>query len=403
MSWLRDSAATCQIRLAPANLISGARDADRLTVPVAAAERRASLNESEWRKAVDDLVAGRGQLAARFEPIVDLHRGTIAGYESIAQFPGPPDAPAERWLREASHIGAGVALEIEVLRLALERLGSLPDQTFLSVNVSPGFLASPVWQRLLSGYARLDRLVIELTEHSAIEHFRMAHGAIKAARQRGAMLAVDDTGSGYANLQYLMRLRPDFLKLDRAVTAKCDRHPARAAMIEAAALLASRIDAWVVAEGVETEAELRCLIRLGVPLAQGAFLGAAGPTLGSLSDRATQAIASRRKRASDQTLASAVLETWPSLAEKGGPVALPLKLTLVLDAEQRPVSWIGPGVSRGSRPLMVKPHTALRALARRAMARSEGTRFLPIICVDSDGRYLGVVRVEQIVNWLASR
>ena len=356
-----------------------------------------------WQGAIEALTSGAQHPTVHLQPIVDLHRGTIAGYEALARFPAPPSATPDRWFREASRHGLAVELEKDVLTLALQNFAALPANAFLSINVSPAFLASPAWLRLVATRPRLDRVVIELTEHSAIEHFKIAHTAIKMARQRGALLAVDDTGSGYASLQQVMRLRPDFVKLNRGFIANCDRDSARVAMIEAVAAVAARIDAWVVASGVETQAELRCLMRLSVPLAQGFFLGRPAPTLTAVPAPALDVIASRRQRATDQAVAAAVLDTWPNLAQKGGPLVFPQKLTLVLDVEQRPVSWTGPGASRTARPLTVKPQTPLGALAKRAMARGEASRFLPVVCVDEEGRYLGVIRIEQVIAWLTSR
>ena len=393
-------------KLTPAKLTSTRACADiRAVTAHAVAEPvpHAETAASAWQTAIAALVSGAQQPAVHLQPIVDLHRGTIAGYEALARFPAPPAAGPDRWFLEASRHGLAVELERDVLTLAVQNLSALPDTAFLSINVSPAFLASPAWTRLIATCKRLDRLVIELTEASAVDHFKIAHTAIKMARQRGAMLAVDDTGSGYASLQQVMRLRPDFVKLDRGFIANCDRDSARAAMIESVAAVAARIDAWLVAEGVETEAELRCLVRLGVPLAQGFFLGRPAPTMRPVPAAALKAIASRRQRATAQAVVAAVLDTWPHLAQKGDPPIFAQKLTLILDAEQRPVSWTGPGASRATRPLTARTHTPLRALAKRAMARGEASRFLPVVCVDDDGRYLGVIRIEHIVAWLTSR
>lgn len=393
-------------KLTRPTLIRVDRESDKRTVPADAAVERqapAEIAPSEWQPAIESVLSGETRPTVHLQPIVDLHRGTIAGYEALARFQGPPSAPPDRWFLEASRIGLSAELERLVIEIALRHLTSLPPAAFLSINVSPSFLASPGWHRLIANFERLDRLVIELTEHNAVEHFKVAHTAIKGARQRGALLAVDDTGSGYASLQQVMRLRPDFVKLDRDVISHCDRNSARAAMIEAVASVAARIDAWVVAEGVETEAELKCLMRLGIPLAQGWLLGRPAVWMTAVPQPALDIIRSRRQRATDTALASTILDAWPNLAEKGDPLTLPQKLTLVLDAEQRPVSWMGAGVSRAARPLTAKSHTPLKALAKRAMARPEDSRFLPVVCVDDDGRYLGVVRIEQVIAWFTAR
>ena len=85
----------------------------------------------------------------------------------------------------------------------------------------------------------------------------------------GAPIAVDDAGAGYAGLTQILTLRPHILKLDRELVTGVDTDEAKAALIEMLGVFANRIDAWVLAEGVETVAEARRIRALGVPLAQG--------------------------------------------------------------------------------------------------------------------------------------
>jgi EAL domain-containing protein (putative c-di-GMP-specific phosphodiesterase class I) len=361
-----------------------------------------TLANANWPDAIRTVLA-RGRLAVHVQPIVDLQQGRIAGYEALARFPAPPEAPPDHWFREAAVQGVAVDVERIALMRALEMLSSLPAGTVLSVNVSPTLLASTAWQEAIANFDRLDRLVIELTEQVAQWNSKLAHSAIKSARRRGALLAVDDAGSGYASLPQVMRLRPDFVKIDRSVITGCSNDAGRVATIERIGAVAARIDAWLIAEGVETDAELRCLMRLGVPLAQGFLLGYPGPDWPSVSKPAMQLIAARRQRASDRADAAVAMDIWPDLIQRGSGIPLPNRLTLVLDEEQRPLSWAGPTAPPVARPLVATPRTPLRALAKRAMARPEGSRFLPVVCIDADGRYLGVVRIEHLVNWLASR
>ncbi len=83
------------------------------------------------------------------------------------------------------------------------------------------------------------------------------------------MAAVDDAGSGYSSLQHIMEMRPNFIKLDRNFITNCDSDPAKSVLIEMLGKAANRLDAWIIAEGIETKEELAELIRLGVPLVQG--------------------------------------------------------------------------------------------------------------------------------------
>ncbi len=116
---------------------------------------------------------------------------------------------------------------------------------------------------------RLDGLVIEITENELVSGDPAIHKALAALRARGARLAVDDTGAGYAGLTHVMRLQPDIIKLDRALTTGVDLDPAKAPLISSFVRYARDIDAAVCAEGVETLAELERLADLDVAYGQG--------------------------------------------------------------------------------------------------------------------------------------
>lgn len=90
-------------------------------------------------------------------------------------------------------------------------------------------------------------------------------------------LAVDDAGVGYSGLHHILRLQPDVIKLDLALTRGIHHDPARQALAEGLVGFARRLGATIVAEGVETLSELNSLKRLGVGAAQGYFLGRPGP------------------------------------------------------------------------------------------------------------------------------
>ena len=358
-----------------------------------------------WSRAIHAIAAGIGDVTLQFQPIVDLRRGVVAGYEALARFAGPPYASPDQWFHQAAVTGQSIELEAHVIGLALRRREMLPPNTFVSINVSPSVLASPRWGEILAPYRHLDHVVVEVTEHEAIANYGAAVLALKLARARGALLAVDDAGAGYASLQHILRLRPDLVKLDRTFISRCHEDPARSSLIETVGLMADRLDARIVAEGVETDAELRRLIELGVPLAQGWFLGYPSGQFSPVPWPAARVIRAAPRPMSDHAVAGQLIEPWPALAssalESARAATTP---TVVLDADQRPVGWLGTDVRDSACALLVvKPCTPLRALAQRAMSRSAALRFLPVVCTDECGRYLGVIRVEQLVRWLATR
>ena len=103
-----------------------------------------------------------------------------------------------------------------------------------------------------------------------------AFRSVAVLRRRGAQLAVDDMGAGYAGLRQVTAVHPDYLKLDRSLIASIDEDPDRAALVRAMVDYAERVGARLVAEGVETQAELRTCISLGVHLVQGYLLARPG-------------------------------------------------------------------------------------------------------------------------------
>ena len=212
------------------------------------------------------VLEGKG-LEMVFQPIVDLGRGDIVGYEALARFHDGPEASPEVLFAEAEGVGLGLELELATIRSALEQLGLLPASAFLSVNASPRTAASP---RLLNLIAeRADRVVLEITEHTPILDYPRLSGALARLRSEGVRVAVDDAGAGFAGLNHVLQLEPDFVKLDIALIRGIDRDETRRAVASALLELATTVGSTVVAEGIEREPELRALRQLGVSLGQG--------------------------------------------------------------------------------------------------------------------------------------
>jgi EAL domain-containing protein (putative c-di-GMP-specific phosphodiesterase class I) len=150
-----------------------------------------------------------------------------------------------------------------------------PHEIFMSVNVSPATTVSPELAALVAD-APAHRVVVELTEHHRIDCYDALLGALDRLRAHGARIAVDDAGAGHAGLQHILRLHPEVLKLDMALTRGIDADPARRALATALVHFAEDIDSVIVAEGVETIEELDVLRSLAVRCAQGYLLGLPG-------------------------------------------------------------------------------------------------------------------------------
>src|SRR3954469_6057391 len=216
------------------------------------------------------LLADPDDLTLVFQPIVDLAGARIAGYEALSRFPGT--ATPDVWFAAADDAGLGAELEALAITKALDAVPLLPPDTFLTVNVSPHLLGSEPVQEALGG-PDLHRVVVELTEHTPVDDLTVLRRQTQELRDRGALIALDDAGSGYSGLQQMAELRPQIVTLDRALVSDADTDPVRVALAEMVGEFAGRIDAWLLAEGLETTGELAAFIRLGVPLGQGWVLG----------------------------------------------------------------------------------------------------------------------------------
>jgi PAS domain S-box-containing protein len=208
-----------------------------------------------------------------FQPIVDVATGAAPGYEALTRF-SDGTAP-DRVFAEARASGLEVELELATLAAAIAAATALPAGAWLSLNVSPGLLT--VNGRLAGVLRRADRpVVLEVTEHVLVDDYPALRTAIERLRPP-VRIAVDDVGSGFANFGHIVELRPAFVKLDIGLVRGIDADLTRQALIVGLLHFAKESASVTIAEGVETEAELATLRRLGVPLAQGYLLGRPAP------------------------------------------------------------------------------------------------------------------------------
>jgi EAL domain-containing protein (putative c-di-GMP-specific phosphodiesterase class I) len=152
----------------------------------------------------------------------------------------------------------------------------LPDDSFLSINVSPGVAASPELEEVLAG-DRASRVVIEMTEHAPVRDYDGLTAQLGRLREHGVRVAVDDAGAGFASLRHIVLLEPDFIKLDMSLCRGIDQDPNRLAMARALVGFAAEMGRTVVAEGLESARDVEALLALDVPLGQGYALGRPKP------------------------------------------------------------------------------------------------------------------------------
>jgi EAL domain-containing protein (putative c-di-GMP-specific phosphodiesterase class I)/DNA-binding NarL/FixJ family response regulator len=231
---------------------------------------RSRRREERVRHAIDDDV-----VHAVYQPICTL-AGSTVGAEALARFRGPPARGPVRWFAEADEVGLLRDLELAAVRAALVGLPDLPAHVFLAVNVSPSTLCSASFLRLVAGTDG-PRLVVEITEHARIDDYDALRETLDALRDFGVRIAIDDAGAGFASLRHILRLEPEFIKLDRTLIDGIEADRSRQALAAGLISFAEKIDATIVAEGIERLAEVEKLSELGVRYGQGYFFARPGP------------------------------------------------------------------------------------------------------------------------------
>ena len=255
-----------------------------------ASERQPWFKRAEQQRAeILSLLERDGLVKAQFQPLLDLRTARIAGFEALARFtsaPGSKSSPPNVWFSQAHRAGLGPRLEAAALRAAFAAPGR-PGAAFLSVNVSPSSLASEEVREALPD--DLSKVVVEITENELVTAAPSLHAVLEELRGRGARIAVDDAGAGYAGFTQLVRLRPDIIKLDRALVHGVSTDDYRAALIGSFVRFARSIDSLICAEGIETMADLRTLAELDVTYGQGYALAPPGRPWPEVDGAATSA------------------------------------------------------------------------------------------------------------------
>jgi EAL domain-containing protein (putative c-di-GMP-specific phosphodiesterase class I) len=259
---------------------------------VANVVRPGTAFDSAVRDRIEQVLTGTG-LTIVLQPIVSLSSRKIVTVEALARFAPPPERGPDRWFAEAASVGLGRPLELCAIKRALSILPELPEPLRMAVNAGPDTFCSPELLILLEA-STPTRVVVELTEHVGIEDIPALHRACKALRTLGAEVAIDDTGTGFASLSLVLEVAPEFIKLDRELTGNIDLDPVRRALARALVAFGNETGAEVIAEGIETAAELDVLIDLGISYGQGFYLGRPG----SLKDLALRL----RTRGQGQTI-----------------------------------------------------------------------------------------------------
>ncbi|MGB7589232.1 MAG: EAL domain-containing protein [Solirubrobacterales bacterium] len=217
-----------------------------------------------------------------FQPIVELDSERTIAYEALSRFPDDQSYAPGRWFDDAWRVGLGIPLELLAARIAAAAaLPRLPDKVCLSINASPPTVAARGFVQSFGN--RGNRIAVEVTEHLRVNDYEDVRLNLSPLRAAGGQVAIDDFGAGYASLQHILKISPEWIKLDISLTERIGRDPIAQAMATALAAFAEKIGISVVAEGIEAADDLAMLRGLGICYGQGFYLGRPEPLESTLS------------------------------------------------------------------------------------------------------------------------
>lgn len=213
-------------------------------------------------------------------PVLDLSSGDIVGYETLSRGPeGTEFERPDKLFTVAYDADLVLRLERVCRKKAFEAAASIPDGRLVFVNIEPEAIADPQLRDMLTAslveahHLAPERVVLEITERAAVADFAAFRATLEYLRALGFMIAVDDAGAGYGSLRSLAEARPEWLKIDISLVRGIDEDTVRQRLVESLVLFSDRVGAKLVAEGIETRAELDKLRELGVAYGQGYLLG----------------------------------------------------------------------------------------------------------------------------------
>jgi len=249
---------------------SRATPARRAQAPHAAEEMFRHLTE----------IVGKRLLTAIFQPIVAMKQGSIVGYEGLIR--GPSNSPLHSPLnlfKAADHYHLSLEVEQLCRQVVLETFAGLRLPGKLFLNVSPECLLQPRFKPgvTLAQMHTLglspEQVIIELTENQPTYDYELLREAAVHYRSMGFQIAIDDLGEGFSSLRLWSELRPDYVKIDMHFVQGINQDPVKLHFVRSIQQMAESSDCLVIAEGIETQAELMIVKDLGIAFGQGYFIG----------------------------------------------------------------------------------------------------------------------------------
>ncbi|WP_088225676.1 bifunctional diguanylate cyclase/phosphodiesterase [Desulfosporosinus sp. FKB] len=378
-------------------------------------------------------------LRTAFQPIIETRNGDIFGFEALTRIPGSICFNNVSDLFPfAEKIGQLYPIETLCRRQAIKAYPNvLNDKEFLFLNINPQILLDPEFAsgqtRKLLSEMRITpaNVVLEITERSAIDNYSTFRDALDHYRGQGYLIALDDLGAGYSSLQSVAELHPDFLKVDRSLISGVHADPTKWALLETFVTFSKRIGCSIIAEGVETDEEMRTVVQLGVDYVQGFFVAKPDFFRGSINPAVMEILnPERRLKYTENKPIISMIEPLPlfetnvlvSVVEtyfRDHPHQWLVGITedsRIVGVMQRDRLFAALGTRYGvplylertvpilmdTNPLMVEDTTPLEVVSSLAMQRSDSQLYDGVI-VANQRKPIGMVSVANLMKAMSER
>lgn len=257
------------------------------SMPLMKEERKNARLSSELKRIISN-----ERISTVFQEVMDIQKMKVIGYEAFSRGPKGTFFEKPGMMFAISHRnGLSANLDRLCRETALKSAEILPKGSKLFLNLHPESLRDTKWfssgmeELLWKSNIKREDLILELPEKRSVEDFIDLEKEIKNLRKRGFSIAFDDIGTGYSSFQNISEVRPDYIKIDITLIRNIDKSMIKQEIMKSVVQIANRIDATVIAEGVETEEEFKLVKKIGVPFAQGYYFS--HPTMSVMNSAKT--------------------------------------------------------------------------------------------------------------------
>lgn len=376
-----------------------------------------------------------------YQPIVNLKTGEIIAYEALSRGPVRSSLYSPLALIEAAK-AANRSWELELLfrKKALSRIAELHTEQCLFLNVDAQVIATSEYESgltksLIEEYGvTQNRVIMEITERTAIKDYQFFVSVLNNYRSQGYRIAIDDVGAGYSGLVTINEIKPDYIKIDMELIRNIDKDAYKQALIKAFVDTSATTNIKVIAEGIETEEELKALIMLGVHGGQGYYLSKPSESISGIDEQIKKQIEkynqisrnindysqeyhyiSNLVRTDNHLVFEPMIQsgsvkkiiqesTYRSacICEYDRPVGLVMqdKINASLSTQFGYSLYSAQPIGKimDKHPLVVDAYMPINTVAKNAMGRSDDNLYDDIV-VTKGGRFYGLVPMKKIFEY----